>query len=776
MILTHKITLSLDQRGDRQSIDAVQGDTARAVEVSLLEDGAAWAVPEDTTAVIRYRRVQGGTGGLYDTLPDGSPGYAISENAVTVYLAPQVLAVPGPVELQVTLQKDGAELTCFTILIHVQGNLSDAETDSECYVNLTEHIQATVEEMNLAKKEQGIIYIVGDDSSTSGVWTGTSPEITEYFDGLIVAYRTAATGGGASTTLDINGLGAAAVKRNGLSYDVNYSYAKGTVLLLTYVVVDGVGYWQMTDIWWTDSDRKTSATPSTEVKLILIGAKVLSAAGMTTYANPSCFVGADNCLYSGGRKVATADELPEEVPDFVRTEAERLAKLVQSRQNGNTFSFMLGSDIHARLGLEGDISSDQMLSTTLHAAQAMEIVAKQVHLDFAGLLGDLIWDEGETAEQAMELYRLIFEYFRPAFVGLPQFWCKGNHDMLPSAETELTDAEVFSGIGIHNSGAEFDSAARVQGYCCRDFSDRKIRVVCMNTSETSGSYAVGTAQNNWLKTVLDVETGWKVIILSHIPLDWWGTDATVYQTVAGFADNILCNIHGHTHNYVCGRVGDTAIARVAIPNIDFYRPNTYADNATFGEADTYSKTADSAEDTAFCVITVDLDANTLYADHYGAGCDRVVDLSADSIESDEAESDEETGEETGGYTNQISLSTSAFGGTEVYNTVGYKSGCRINSSFEEVEVTGMCCTGFMAVQPGDVLRVKKVTLSGSSTAYVVTYSTTGGEYATLDVSVLGEADSDGVYSYTVPEQVGAIRLSLGVIDDTSIVTVNEEIG
>lgn len=141
MILTHKITLDLDRRGDRPVIDAVQGDTARAVEISLQENGAAWPVPEGASAAVRYRRIRGGAGGIYDTLSDGSAAYTLGENGVTVHLAPQVLAAPGPVELQVTLVKDGAELNCFGILILVQGNLSDMEPDEECYVNLTTQIK-----------------------------------------------------------------------------------------------------------------------------------------------------------------------------------------------------------------------------------------------------------------------------------------------------------------------------------------------------------------------------------------------------------------------------------------------------------------------------------------------------------------------------------------------------------------------------------------------------------------------------------------------------------
>ena len=770
MILTHKITLDLAQRGDRPSIDAVQGDTARAVEISLMDNGAAWTVPEGTSAVVCYRRIQGGIGGIYDTMPDGSPAYAIGQAGITVFLAPQVLGAAGPVELQVTLQKDGAELTCFAILIHVQGNLFDVEPDAESYVNLTEHIRAAVEGMDLGKQEKSIHYVQGDSGSSSGKWLGTCPEITAYYEGLLVAYRTIASGGGSSTTLNINGLGAVPVKRNGTGNEVNYYYSSGSVIFLAYTVVNGTATWQLTDNWFLDSDQKTSATSTTNTKLLLIGSKNALAGGIATYCNTSCYIGTDNCLYSNGVKVATAEDMAPEVADYVRTEAERVAARVQSRQNANTISFMLGSDIHARLGHS---YTDRMLESTRHAAQAMKIIADRVHLDFVGLLGDYLWDEGENPDQAREMYRMISEFFTPAFRGLPQFWCKGNHDGLDDENhvDQLTGDEVFSAIGLHNAGAVYNSADRGMGYCHRDFEEYRLRVVCMNTTKDY-NIAVDTPQNNWLKTVLDVQSGWKVIILSHIPLDWWGTGSTVYQTVAGFAGKVLCNIHGHVHNYVTGHLGNSTIIRIAVPNIDFYRPNSYqgiSGMEQYVENQTYGKTADSAQDTAFCVMTLDLEQNKLYADHYGAGCDRVVDLNTGDVGSDE-------GGEEGGYTNQIPRSTTTFGGSVIYNGTGYKTSYRINSSFEEQSVTsGMCCTGFIAVKPGDTVRVKGVTLSGSATAYLVRYTTTGGNQVTDDISVLGSPDADGVYTYTVPASTGAIRLSVGVINGNSVVTVNEVI-
>lgn len=775
MILTHKISLSLDRRGQMQSIDAVQGDSARAVEISLLENGSAWIVPEGTTAVIRYRRAHGAAGGVYDTLPDGTVAYRISENVVTVQLAPQVLAVAGPVEVQVTLGKGGAELTCFSLWIHVQGNLGEVPEDDESYVNLSEHICATVEGMNLAKQENSLYFVVGDTNSSAGVWEGTCQDITEYYDGLTIIYQTRVVGGTGGTTLNINNLGAVPVMRNA-TYNVDSNYKANFAMLLTYTTVNGTACWMMTDIWWIDSDRKTSAISSTNTMMYLLGAQAVSNGGTSSYVNTSCYIGADNCLYSGGQKVVTEDHIPSEVPDYVRTEAQRLAALVQSRQNGNTVTMMLGSDIHARLGTAAEA---QMLASSRHAAQAMQILRQQVHIDFGGLLGDFIWDEEETVEQAMEMNRLISEYFRPAFSGMPQFWCKGNHDMLPSGDVELTDAQVFSAIGIHNSGATFDGANKVLGYCHRDFEEFKLRIVCMNTSETSNSHAVGTAQINWLNSVLAVEDGWKVIVLSHMPLDWWGTSATVYKTVAGFADKILCNIHGHTHNYVCGVVGDTAIPRVAIPNMDFYRANTYSDNAVFGEAVTYTKVADSEADTAFCVITLDLATNKLYADHYGgdAGYDRVVDLNTGDAEGGDSGEDGDTT----AYTNQIPLSVDVDG--SLYNGgVGYKTDTRINSSGEEVAASGMCCTGFIPVSGTDVVRIKNVTLAGSETAYLILRNTrsngTPVSGSISGASAFPAADANGVITITIADlnpDARFIRLSVGVIDDTSVITINEPI-
>ena len=480
----------------------------------------------------------------------------------------------------------------------------------------------------------------------------------------------------------------------------------------------------------------------------------------------------------------------DDVPEYVRSEAERLAALVQSRQNSNTVSFMLGSDIHARLGYSaGSYNTEQMLETTKHAAQAMKIIRDRVHLDFVGLLGDFLWDNGETTQQAMEMYRMIREYFRPAFEGLPQFWCKGNHDMLGNDATgaELTDDQIFSAIGIHNAGAVFPAEYRNQGYCYRDFEEMKLRVICLNTCQTRNSYAVSSTQNNWLAGVLNLtgKSGWKSIILCHVPLDSWGADDPVLANVAAYSDSVLCVIHGHLHNYLTGMLTGTAIPRICVPNIDFYRSNEYGENDTgegkdgyieYGEDESYDKISGTAEDTAFCVFTIDLKTGKLYADHYGAGYDRVLELDMSSGES--------SGEDTGNYTNVIRQSTTTAGGTEIYGEDyngdgtpdGYKTGTRVGSGGSEAAAANMCVTGYVTVGSNDTVRIKNVTVSGGSAPYLLLYGSNGSYLAAMTVP---EADANGVICIQPGQwednRVQTFRLSVGRIDGSSVITINEEI-
>ena len=151
-----------------------------------------------------------------------------------------------------------------------------------------------------------IHYVVGN-GTTAGVWTGTCEKITEYYDGLTVAYKLNVAGVSGGSSLNINNLGAVKVYRNA-STEVTTTYAVGSVLLLTY----SDGKWLVADY---DANTKTSAGTSNKVdtKLFLAGATSQNSSGVTTYSNVNCYIGTDNRLYSDGEVVPNAAEIDAQI-------------------------------------------------------------------------------------------------------------------------------------------------------------------------------------------------------------------------------------------------------------------------------------------------------------------------------------------------------------------------------------------------------------------------------------------------------------------------------
>lgn len=135
MIVKHRLNLDLTKRGVAQRIDAVQNDCySRQLELHLHTNGITFSPPEDCTVLVRYKKPDG-TGGAYDTLPDGACAWEIADGSVTVALAPQVCTVAGTVELAVSLMQENAEISTFAVLVDVQEAPGGTETSRE-YVNI----------------------------------------------------------------------------------------------------------------------------------------------------------------------------------------------------------------------------------------------------------------------------------------------------------------------------------------------------------------------------------------------------------------------------------------------------------------------------------------------------------------------------------------------------------------------------------------------------------------------------------------------------------------
>lgn len=223
-----------------------------------------------------------------------------------------------------------------------------------------------------------------------------------------------------------------------------------------------------------------------------------------------------------------------------------------------------------------------------------------------------------------------------------------------------TNDYLFSVFGKYCEGAVYGS--EIYGYCYRDFDDKKLRVICLNTSEgdsLNASYECSPAQLLWFAQTLKsvgAKTGWNVIVLGHYPLDYVGMhDATAVVkayvngssiTVNGTAVNFsgsnnakfIANFHGHTHCFKVARLNELNVStkkateydawRVGIPNSGFYRnnhqegPNAYG--LYFEEETTYDKVNDGVNDTAFVVNVITPSEEVIHSFCYGAGYDRAI--------------------------------------------------------------------------------------------------------------------------------------------------------
>ena len=133
MKLLTTLTMDLLRPGAVPLIHAVRDDShSRAVQIALFRGGVPWVLPGDVRAVIRYAKPDG-TGGAYDTLPDGTDAWQAAGNRLTVLLAPQVFTAPGRVMLSVSLVSEDTQLSLFPVLLQVAPLAVPVQEESQDY-------------------------------------------------------------------------------------------------------------------------------------------------------------------------------------------------------------------------------------------------------------------------------------------------------------------------------------------------------------------------------------------------------------------------------------------------------------------------------------------------------------------------------------------------------------------------------------------------------------------------------------------------------------------
>ena len=470
--------------------------------------------------------------------------------------------------------------------------------------------------------------------------------------------------------------------------------------------------------------------------------------------------------------ITTADNIVHaDIPEYIKAAALEVAKKVRAVQTDESITFIAMSDSHQ---LD---TSDAIVTGNKHAGMAAKALAYIMpNIDFACFLGDYTAGGSTTTlAEGRQHIKEINANIDEAFSGIPQFRTLGNHDSLQYSKAQngsvLTAAELYSMVGAYNSGATMGSTT--EGYCYRDFESKKLRVICLNTAEATEKEYVSDAQKLWFANTLKAvgaKSGWKVLILSHHPLDWGGVcilsnivkayvDGSSITVSSGntinFSGNnsakILAAIHGHVHcfkaaklNSIAGNVGtEYNVWRVATPNMCFSRNNEYGQNnkaeyygIEFGEDTTYNKTAGTANDTAFVVNVVNPSEEKIYSFCYGAGYDREIFTGTVIIPTTGITLDQTSGTLTEGDTVTLTATVSPDNAT-------YKSVTWTTSNSAVATVTDGVVT---ALKAGSATITAK-TVDGFSATYTLTVEAVQVNYTNL-VPTAQAIDSTDPYNGT----------------------------
>lgn len=364
------------------------------------------------------------------------------------------------------------------------------------------------------------------------------------------------------------------------------------------------------------------------------------------------------------RGITTGDQIAHaDIPRYVKAEALAVAEKVKAVLKDDSIVFLAIADFH-HPGPQVDGWQTNINAGDLHACQALKVLSYSLpQIDFACMLGDVTFGNAKTTTEIMQQqFGQINGWLGEAWKNIPQLRTVGNHDT--GEYSTLVGAEFLkNNIWKYNEGAVYGSEE--YGYCYRDFADKKLRVICLNTSEgettggESASYICSPAQRLWFaQTLYEVgskadATSWRILVLGHYPLDYGGTypmsnivkayvegnSTTENNVTVNFsghnAAKFIANVHGHNHCFQYGKLHSVTNGkgteydawRMCTPNACFYRNNsgvTTIYGIPFGDPAPYDKTAGTGKDTAFNVNVINPSEQAIYSFCYGAGKDRTI--------------------------------------------------------------------------------------------------------------------------------------------------------
>ena len=606
MYVKHKLEIDLAGQAAIPRVDVVEGDQyVRQLELSLLCGGESWEIPEDAHAVIRFWKADG-TGGEYDTLPDGSPAWSASGNVLTVELAPQVLTCPGNGMLSVVLTQGDARISTFSVLIQVHGTIS-VGLESEnffCYDGLIPAPENA--EVGQFLKVSG----VNGHGTVSQVETVTLPSLDE----ALAQAKESGEFDGASA----------------------------------YEVAQNNGF-TGTEAEWLESLKGKFNQDAGSIRLINITGKLTTDPGVTVNFRTSRLQGVRDP--QADSDAATRRYVDQAVADYVvpsywqEAVDAAVAKIIANQDAGgmDCVTFALFSDMHA--------VPDSTTPNSGHTGNLTAAVMDGCGVPFAVCCGDVCRTDAESEAAARESIAAGAKNLRPI----------GARRLLQA----LGDQDGSYGTAQMSAGALFGAIFRSQAederrhfggdgsYFYVDYPAAKMRLIVLNSCWTdsdhlrTASFGYGNTQLNWLAdTALSfTEDGWCIALFAHVPpvaaYSAQIRDLTVlrgilaaflnktgYTGTAGTAGawdyvSVSCNFTGkhggEIVGFFCGHShGDGIVS----DETDYPIVTITSDANSLGADSEVVRTVGTAAEHAVDFVTVNRSAKTVSLTRLGAGTDR----------------------------------------------------------------------------------------------------------------------------------------------------------
>lgn len=481
MYVKHKLKMDLTGPAVMPRIDMMQRDQyVRQIELELYCGAESWPIPTDVHPIVCYQKADG-TGGEYDTSPDGKPAWVVAGNALTVDIAPQVLTCAGPVRMAVDLLRGDAKISTFTMMLYVQEAIP-LGLESGDYFRLEGFLPIPE-----AGAEGQLLRITGMDDFGKVTRLEGFPLETAVEEALAQA------------------------KENG-EFDG----------LSAYEVAVKNGY-EGTETQWLESLKGKGLTAQLgDIQQINITAKLTSDSSVTIDFNGSRVQGvkapventdAANKAYVD-EAVAACQSGETDIPEYWKSALDAAVETVTIRQNvggRNAVSFAWFSDSH--VGVDSDVKSGALIGAVLD----------RCHMPFAVFSGDAAQEGMGMEENLFASLAAAERAFAP--IGSQRLLqAQGSCDGIcgSAGQYDVTAAKMYDAL-FRRQEMDFRRVMGGDGsYFYIDFMPAKVRFVVLNScwlQEDTSRYGFGNEQLNWVITdaLHFTEEGWGLVFACHVP-------------------------------------------------------------------------------------------------------------------------------------------------------------------------------------------------------------------------------------------------------------------